>query len=118
MTSFTNLLYNELFFYNLFSEYYSYALASDPNLQNEEQELSYKIVAQQDKITKLQNNKIRSQKAISMSIRMLKEIQNTFPFHIGFMMYAEDIYYLAQEINKTLTPIYTLYDLFRNVQIK
>jgi hypothetical protein len=32
------------------------------------------------------------------------------------LMYSEDIYKFVWNMNKTLTPIYTLQDILRNVQ--
>jgi hypothetical protein len=49
---------------------------------------------------------------------MLKELQYTFPIHIWFLMYSEDIYKFNWSIVKLLTPIDVLQHTFRNVQKK
>jgi hypothetical protein len=64
----------------------------------------------------MRQNLSDSRKAVKTSIRLLKELQMTFPMHIGLLMYTEAINTFVQSFNKTLIPIYTLWDIFRNVQ--
>lgn len=117
--NFINLVYNELFFYTAFAEYYKFALSIQPNFKNNENaNRTQKTAAQQERIDKITANMQYSKDAIKLTTRMLKELQITFPLHIWFLMYAEGINTFAAEFTKLLTPIYTLSDIFKNVQIK
>lgn len=49
---------------------------------------------------------------------MLRELHMTFPLHIGFLKYQEDLLGLRKELAKSMTPLYTLYDKLRNAQDK
>lgn len=114
---FINAVYNELMFYSLFVEYYSYLLQNKSDFKNWDiTEYQKKLANNQNRIQTMLNNIETSRKAIQTTIQMLKEIQYTFPIHIGFLMYSEDIYKFTSSMNKTLTPIYTLHDILRNVQ--
>lgn len=115
--SFINLIYNELMYYGLFVEYYSYLLQNKSEFKNRNvKNFNDKIANNQNRIWEMYDNIESSRKAIQTSIKILKEIQYTFPIHIWFLMYSEDIYKFVWNMNKTLTPIYTLQDIFRNVQ--
>lgn len=114
---FTKLVYNELMFYALFVDYYSYLLQNKSDFKNWDViEFQKKLANNQNRIQDMINNIETSREAIQTTIKMLKEIQYTFPIHIGFLMYSEDIYKFTTSMNKTLTPIYTLHDILRNVQ--
>ncbi len=116
---FTNAVYNELLFYWLFVEYYSYILNNKSDFRNPWIiNFDEKIKNNQNRISQLYNDIESSRKAIQITIKTLKEMQWTFPIHIWFLMYNEDIYWFAANLNKTLTPIYTLHDTMRNVQKK
>ena len=56
----------------------------------------------------MRENLSDSRKAVTTSIRFLKELQMTFPMHIGLLMYTEAINTFVQSFNQTLVPIYTL----------
>lgn len=117
ITHFTNLIYNELLFYALFADYYAYLLENKSDFKNmDTTEFQKKLANNQKKINTLFNNIETSREAIKTTIKMLQEIQYSFPIHIGFLMYNEDIYRFTSSMNKTLTPIYTLHDILRNVQ--
>ncbi len=119
LSDFINLVYNELFFYNLFTEYYKIILEIQPNFKTRDEADIFKKTAKQAKrIEDIEYDIAESREAIKITIRLLKEIQMTFPLHIGFLLYTEDINTFATAFNKLLPPIYTIYDLFRNVQIK
>lgn len=117
MDKFINLVYNELMYYSLFIEYYSYLLQSKSEFKNwDVKNFSDKIVNNKNRVSKMYNNLDASKKAIQTSIQILKEAQYTFPIHIWFLMYSEDVHKFIWNMNKTLTPIYTLQDIFKNVQ--
>ncbi|MEI6426251.1 MAG: hypothetical protein WCO66_02750 [Candidatus Absconditabacteria bacterium] len=117
MGKFVNLVYNELFFYTSFVQYYIYLLEKQPEFKtNAGDNAIEKAKDRNDEIAVIQQNLSDSRKAIKTSIRLLKELQMTFPMHIGLLMYTEAINTFVQGFNKTLIPIYTLGDIFRNVQ--
>jgi hypothetical protein len=54
-----------------------------------------------------------------VAMKMLREIDISFPLHVWFMMYQEDLLSLRDKsLYKIVTPFYTLYGKFRNVQTK
>ena len=119
MNAFITLLYNELFFYTTFVQYYNQALGYDLSFKNARiKDVNEQEVVQKTRKNQLQSNNQLHQKAIATTIKMLNEIKATYPLHIGLLMYAESIYNVSQSFSKTLVPMYTLYDLFRNVQKK
>ena len=117
MPQFVNLVYNELFFYTSFVQYYTYVLGLtssfelDTNLSDQEN-----AKKKQATIWVIQQNLSESRDAIKTTIRLIKDLQMTFPMHIGFLMYTEAINTFVWKYNQLLTPIYTIYDIFRNVQ--
>ena len=110
--SFTNLLYNELFFYRLFMA--DYLL----NLQKHTSILSQNTyVKNYSTISKNFNSQYnRSKEALSLTLRMMRDTYTAYPLHIGFLMYQEDLKGFGRLLSKIATPIYTLYDKLRNVQ--
>lgn len=115
--SFINTVYNEFLFYSLFVEYYSYLLESNLDFKNiDNTPFDEKIANNKNRVQTMVDNLATSRDAIQTTIKSLKELQYTFPIHIGFLMYTEDIYKFTSALNKTLTPIYTLHDILRNVQ--
>ena len=117
ITKFVNLMYNELFFYTSFVQYYTYILETQPQFKvdTSKSQIEQKQ-AKQNEAWLMRQNLSDSRKAVKTSIRLLKELQMTFPMHIGLLMYTEAINTFVQSFNKTLIPIYTLWDIFRNVQ--
>lgn len=107
----TNLLYNELFFFHLFLDYYNKTLPSYENsivwenkLDTNEQKINF-------------NNEFDwIEKSISMTIRNLRDLYISFPIHIWLVMYYEDVLKLWKELQWISNPIYNLYDKLRNVQ--
>jgi len=110
--SFVNIMYNELFYYRLFVDYYTMVLNNHPEIlwNNTNQSQINEI------IIKFNNEYLWSKKALSISIRMLRDVNFAFPLHIWFMMYSEELDWFGKQLMKIVTPIYTLYDKFRNVQ--
>jgi len=106
MTHFVNLIYNELYYYRLFVGYYMIVLQQNPQINT-------------DYATILQNfssEYVWSKNAISLSLRMMRDMYIAFPFHIWLSMYQEDIDVFSKSFVHILPPIYTLYDKLRNVQ--
>jgi hypothetical protein len=78
---FLNLMYNELFYYRLFVSYYSLMIRAhastilgiSPTAVNDEL---------YDRITTLNDEVTWSQQAVSMTLRMLRDLYAAFPLHI------------------------------------
>ena len=71
-----------------------------------------------EKVSIIQDQVLKSEQAITLSLRSLTEMTYSFPVHIGFLMYQEDAKYFLKNSAKLYAPIRTLYDKLRNVQIK
>ncbi|MFA7298718.1 MAG: hypothetical protein WC010_03680 [Candidatus Absconditabacterales bacterium] len=114
LVSFTNLVYNELFYYRLFMGYYFTMLQKNPTiLINNTRNTDINKL-----IKKSSNQYIRSKDALSLTLRMMRDTYMAYPFHIGMLMYQEDLHGFGKLLAKITTPIYTLYDKLRNVQSK
>ncbi len=118
---YTNLVYNEFLYYSLFVKYYNNVILNNPNLATSDKKKNYNLA-----INYLKNNAYEfnrevnaSQKWITVAMKMLREIDISFPLHVWFMMYQEDLLSLRDKsLYKIVTPFYTLYGKFRNVQTK
>jgi hypothetical protein len=117
--NYINLIYNEFLYYALFVRYYNHAIQQNNGLapleyQKNAQSASSYLLNQAYEFNRAVN---ASQKAISLSMKMLNELNFTFPLHVGFMMYQEDLLNLRDKsLYKIVTPLYTLYWKLRNVQ--
>lgn len=109
--SFQNLVYNELLYYRLFVGYYLTMLQKNPWFLIVSTDNNYSKI-----VKKFSSQYIRSRSASSLTFRMLRDMYVSFPFHIGMLMYKEDLDGFAKQISAIATPIYTLYDKLRNVQ--
>jgi len=70
-------------YYGLFVEYYSYLLQNKSEFKNRNvKKFTDKITNNQNRISEMYDNIDSSRKAIQTSIKILKEIQYTFPIHI------------------------------------
>lgn len=105
--SFENLVYNELFYYRLFVGYYLTMLQQHPGILTK----NISTIAKE-----FSSQYTRSKSASSLTFRMLRDMYTAFPFHIGMLMYKEDLDGFGKEISALAPPIYTLYDKLRNVQ--
>lgn len=114
---FLNAVYNEYFWYRVFLSYYtSYINSSD--FVDGEQDNQDKYEENQERISLVQDQIIKSKTAITLSLRSLTEMTYSFPVHVGFLMYHEDAKLFMENSSKLYAPIRTLYDKLRNVQIK
>ena len=112
MVSFVNLAYNELFYYRLFMAYYLTMLQQYPELLKwNAWNLNYSSV-----FKTFSSQYAWSKDALSLSLRMMRDTYVAFPFHIGFLMYQEDLHGFGRDLAHIAPPIYTLYDKLRNVQ--
>jgi len=116
---FLNMVYNEFLYYLLFTRYYNYIILENPGLaplshQKDNQTAINYLRNQSYEFNKAVNT---SQKWISLSMKMLRELDFTFPLHVWFMMYQEDLLNLRDKsLYKIVTPFYTLHWKLRNVQ--
>jgi hypothetical protein len=70
-------------FYSIFVEYYSYLLQNKSHFKNRnEKSFDKQIINNQNRVSELYDNIQTSKEAIQISIKMLKELQYTFPIHI------------------------------------
>ena len=114
LVAFTNLTYNELFYYRFFMGYYFLMLQKNPSiLLNNTWNTDINTL-----IKKSSNQYFRSKDALSLTFRMMRDTYMAYPFHIGLLMYQEDLWWFGKLLAKIATPIYTLYDKLRNVQTK
>ncbi len=115
---FTNLVYNEIWRYKLFTTYYAhelrnnleiqpYALTASPNFFIEE--------ANNDADNMLLTSRIVEKTAEDM-ILQISHIQFKFPIHIWLMMYYERLWDLRKSLVRIYTPLHQLYYKLRNVQ--
>ncbi len=120
-TSFNNLLYNELFWYQIFLEYYSVYTKENPvaYLSYRENKLLDTYAKQTviwKRISHYNNMTKTFKKALPLAIKKLQEIRMTLPLHIGLLMYQEDLANIRVPLGNMYSPIRTLYDKLRNVQ--
>lgn len=116
---YTNLVYNEFLYYSLFVKYYNNVIVSNPNLAPLKQKGDYTSAVDylKNKAYEFNREVNASQKWITVAMKMLREIDVSFPLHVWFMMYQEDLLYLRDKsLYKIVTPFYTLYGKLRNVQ--
>ncbi len=116
--NFVNAVYNEYFWYNLFLSYYSYYINWSEFLDKKYSNELDALQENYEKIYLVQNQLVKSKQAITLSLRNLAEISYSFPLHVGFLMYQEDSKLFMDRVSKIYSPLRTLYDKLRNVQIK
>lgn len=112
------LMYNELMFYNLFMNYYVYALSVDNGLHPIEIWWDYsQLMESKDSEQMLSSYEIGlSQQAAYQSERLLANIYSDFPVHIWFMSYYEDVLNFRKKFAKVFTPFHQMYYKMQNVQ--
>lgn len=115
---FLNTIYNEYFWYKLFLSYYSFYIDWSDFLDDSKSDMLDRIEENREKIYLTQNQLVKSKQAISLSLQTLSEMSYSFPLHIWFLMYHEDAKLFTDSMSKIYTPIRTLNDKLRNVQIK
>ncbi|HMT01123.1 MAG TPA: hypothetical protein PKD96_02030 [Candidatus Absconditabacterales bacterium] len=119
-TRFLNLIYNELFFYSLFSTFYSHILSQDAGYSD--LSLSSNVVSGLEKnaqeIRDLHFEIAIGREAVSHLQRMVGDVFLTFPIHIGLMIYYEDLLAFRKSLVQIYTPLHQLYFKLRNVQEK
>lgn len=117
--AFVNALYNEYFWYNLFLSYYSFNINwAAAYLNWNYSDISDMINENVEKVALVEDQLQKSKKAITLSLRTLAEMSDSFPLHVWFLMYQDDATMFMEKLAKIYPPIRTLYDKLRNVQVK
>ena len=117
MKSFSNLLLNELMWYNLFVTYYTQAILHDPvyhPLTIWSTDFAYQLWVKE--YTTLQYEQWLAKQSISQMVRMIHQIATNFPIHVWMIAYHEDVLNLRKTITKSYTPFHQLAYKRRNVQ--
>ena len=114
---FLNTVYNEYFRYKLFLSYYSFYL-NWVEFWDENLSATDKSEKNLERASLIQDQVSKTKQAITLSFRSLTEMIYSFPTHIWMLMYHEDAKYFMENTSKLYTPIRTLYDKLRNVQIQ
>jgi hypothetical protein len=87
LVSFLNLSYNELFYYRLFMGYYLVMLQKYPSLLMQNTYMTdYTTI-----LKTFSTQYMWSKDALSLSMRMMRDMYMAFPFHVGLSMYQEDL---------------------------
>ena len=101
------MLYNELARYTMFSTYYTQALMQRSRIE----------LPTQDEISLLKENRGKFFFLTNQTLNDPTNLATTYPIHIGFLAYQEDLLRLRDSsLSKLVTPFYTLYHKLRNVQ--
>lgn len=117
----TNILYNELFFYTLFASTYNEYLDRFWD-KNEDTPQWFQNIKLKEKIflqkarNKEFNTKIRY--ATRESIRQLINLESSYPIHIWYLMYQEDLLNIRDNLAKIYLPLHQLHYKLENVQSK
>lgn len=114
--SFHNVLLNELMRYNLFTTYYLNNLTTNNNFAPASVSIVSSLNGVRDEVAVLTYEQQLATKAVETTLRMLDNIQTTYPIHIGLQAYLEDIKWYRKQLAKIHTPMHQLYYLLRNVQ--
>jgi hypothetical protein len=77
-----NALYNEYFWYKLFLSYYSVNIEGYDYLDGRYSNISDKIDENAEKRALVEDQLQKSKKAITLSLRILAEISDSFPLHV------------------------------------
>ncbi len=115
--AFNNLVYNELFWYRIFVQYYITQSSKHSNtifVRYNNENKNWKN--QQTIYTKYLNADTNLTQALDIANTYLQSVENSFPYHIGFLMYQEDLINIRRPLADMYTPIRTLFDKLRNVQ--
>lgn len=118
---FINLVYNELFWLKVFNNFHQNILLGKNYTRFLDRETSSlkasaALLEQKKYVAKNINAINELELWIEYSFDTLFEIGNTFSYHIGLLMYQEDLYNLRWVLAKLYSPIITLNDKLRNVQ--
>lgn len=108
--AFLNVVFNEYEWYNAFLIYYRQILQNKLNNDKDNAEYIKEINLTYEYAD-------LSQRALKQSLEELNTFANTYQIHIAWIAYQESLLDLRNNyLSKIVTPLYTMYDKFRNVQ--
>lgn len=115
-----DLLYNELFFYHIFSDIYINYIenfrAGWPlplALSSNETKLKDAIALQEQRVA-YQKSHITT--ALDNTLRQINNLISAFPLHVGMLMYQEDILAMRNNLALIYLPLHQLHFKLENVQ--
>lgn len=119
----TNILYNELFFYTLFASIYNEYLDrfwdKTDNIPKWIQTVNIKT-KEAIYLQKARNKQFNTKLiyATRESIRQLINLESSYPIHIWYLMYQEDLITIRNNLAKIYLPLHQLHYKLENVQSK
>lgn len=121
-TSTVDIIYNELFFYTLFATFYQSYL---PDIINNSIGQEYSAINIPTAKLLLSTHDLDTQRDLTlisqtttMTINELLRLQYSFPIHVGFLLYQEDLYSLRKRISNIYLPLHQLHYKLEHVQSK
>lgn len=120
----SDILYNELFFYTLFNSVYLNYLTrvrekNSGNIpisrKNKKIDESQAVLLQKSRVNQ---QKAEIIKATTETMRQLGNLEASYPIHIWFLMYQEDLLNVRNNFAKIYLPLHQLHYKLENVQSK
>lgn len=122
--AFIDILYNELFFYTLFSNIYTNSLE---DIWQRANQIPYALQVFIEKwlpitsIIQIQKDRTQRQEhnvqvALEHTIRQINNFISLYPIHIGLLMYQEDVITLRNNFANIYLPLHQLHYKLENVQ--
>jgi hypothetical protein len=118
--AFKNLMLNELFYYELFIDFYtsslSYSLHYVPTIN---QNLALLLQQNNNEVRVTLQDKQLMRNAVMQTTRLLWQLQALYPIHIWLSAYYEDLITYRDNLVAVYTPLHQLFtSLLRNAQEK
>lgn len=122
-TSYINAMYNEIFFYTLFSSFYEQYLPIFLEKKSPDEPNAIKQFLTQVEKTifiqkQAQEHRLEINNATKITIKQLWNLQASFPLHIWLLLYQEDLYDFRKRLAKIYLPFHQLHYKLENVQSK
>jgi len=114
--AFSNTLYNELFFYRLFMDYYISVSKMKPKNLTFKSTLASAEKEVAEREYRATKSMMYSTQATNMALQNLAEMFLTYPVHIGFLMLQSDLNKFMAVLAKISPGLVTLSDKMRNAQ--
>ncbi len=117
MSTFQNLLLNEVMYYHLFLSYYGGEISANPKYNPLSiWSFSFSAERNQKEIGQITREQYLSFQAMDQMRRLLAHMYTTYPVHIWLMAYLEDLLIYRSVLIKLRTPTDQLYYTRRNAQ--
>jgi len=115
---FVNASYNEIFWYNVFGQYYIHLLNTEQSLVD--MKITDRPVSHWQKLTveaeQFEFNLKKISDSMHQNVKFLTNLQSSFWIHIALKVYYEEVIKFRDALAKTYTPLHQLYYKLRNVQ--